>query len=259
MKIHIFFKTFISTTACFVCVFMAAYVHAHTPTICQNHINFEEKSKGIEAGLLEAIATIESKLNPYVVNVQGRGYQFCTLQEAAHFVNKKISQGIQNISVGPMQLHVPSHRRNFSSIEAMIDPYKNITYAARLFKKLKKQYGSCEKAVRYYHSANPDASRRYKDRVFGAWSRIKSRQKTGPLHPINGTKKENSLKKLGITDTQKHVLSCIKMAQRLHHSPQSLHAGKIISLSHDQTIPMARFTHLNLKHSDYPQYFNQLS
>lgn len=240
MKTPIFFKILFLMVVCYACVFTPTFTQAHTPAICQKHINFEEKSKGIESGLLEAIATIESKLNPYVVNVQGRGYQFRSLQEAARFVEKKIDQGIQNISVGPMQLHVPSHRRHFPSIEAMIDPYKNITYAARLFKKLKKQYGSCEKAVRYYHSANPDANRRYKDRVFGAWSRIKSRQKIAPLHPVYATKKQLAVSKLGITDIQEHGLSCIKMARRLRHSPESLHAGKIITLSHDQTIPTTR-------------------
>lgn len=127
-------------------------------------------------GLLEAIATVESRLNLYVVNVQGIGYQFHTLDQAASFVKQKISAGIKNISVGPMQLHVPSHRRHFGSVEEMLDPVKNITYAGKLLQKLKKTYGSCEDAVRYYHSADPHHNRQYQRRVFGAWAVIKKKQ-----------------------------------------------------------------------------------
>ncbi len=207
---------------------------AHTPAICQNHINFEEKSRGIEAGLLEAIATIESKLNPYSVNVQGRSYQFRTLQSAAAFVRDRINEGIQNISVGPMQLHVPSHRRYFKSIEDMIDPYKNITYAAKLFKKLKSQYGSCEKAVKYYHSANPCANETYKNRVFGAWARIKKRQKTCPSivpQPITN-------KSQGLTDVQKQRFHDLQIGYHISQSPEQMNMAKIVKRSHDELSPL---------------------
>ena len=89
-----------------------------TPDVCRQHIDKEEKSKGIESGLLEAIAQIESKLTPYTVNASGYGHSFKTVDAAVQFIKTKQNEGCRNISVGPMQLHLPSHRRNFNSIES---------------------------------------------------------------------------------------------------------------------------------------------
>lgn len=149
-----------------------------TREACREHIDREEKLKGIEPGLLEAIAQIESRLSPLSVNAGGRGYSFRTVGEAVCFIKRKQSEGCKNISVGPMQLHIPSHQRNFSSIEEMLDPHQNISYAAKLLNRLKRKTGSMEKAVKLYHSDNPHSSENYKNRVFGAWAKIRNR-KTG--------------------------------------------------------------------------------
>lgn len=147
-----------------------------TRKACLEHIGREEKLKGIEPGLLEAIAQIESKLSPLSVNAGGRAHFFKTVSEAVCFIKKKQSEGCRNISVGPMQLHLPSHRRNFSSIEEMLDPHQNISYAAKLLSRLQRKTGSMEKAVKRYHSDNPHASENYKNRVFGAWAKIRKRK-----------------------------------------------------------------------------------
>lgn len=146
-----------------------------TKEVCRQHIHTEEKSKGIESGLLEAIAQIESKLAPYTVNASGCGHSFKTVDAAVQFIKTKQSEGCRNISVGPMQLHLPSHRRNFNSIESMLDPKKNISYAANLLAKLKRRTGCVEKAVKMYHSGNHHMGEAYKNRVFGAWAKIRKR------------------------------------------------------------------------------------
>jgi soluble lytic murein transglycosylase-like protein len=143
-----------------------------------------EREKGIEPGLLEAIAQIESKLNPYVVNACGRGYQFKSAAEAAKFVKQKQNQGYRNISVGVMQLHVPSHHHHFASLEQMCEIENNVAYGAKLLKRLKKRNGSNEAAVKLYHSPNPRANEPYKSRVFGAWARIKLSRNEGAV-PVN--------------------------------------------------------------------------
>lgn len=140
---------------------------------CLEKIRQVEKEKGIEPGLLEAIAQIESKSCPYVVNACGRGYSFKSASEAAKFVKEKQTQGYRNISVGAMQLHVPSHRRNFKSLEEMCEIEHNVAYGAKLFKKLKRQCGTNEGAIKLYHSPNSHANEIYKTRVFGAWANIK--------------------------------------------------------------------------------------
>ena len=131
----------------------------------------QEKEKGIPHGLLLAIASVESKESPYVVNAKGRSYNFKSAGEAANFVRKVQKEGYTNINVGCMQLNVPSHRRNFASIEKMIEPESNIAYAAKLLKRLERDHGSIEHAVRYYNSSCPIANTRYKQKVDNAWSR----------------------------------------------------------------------------------------
>lgn len=143
---------------------------------CRYHIDKEEKSKGIEPGLLEAIAQIESKLQPLSVNAAGRAYKFKTIEEATSFIRTKQKEGYRNISVGPMQLHVPSHRQNFKSLEDMLDPQKNISYAAKLLTRLKRKTGSTEEAVKLYHSPDKEANQAYRKRVFGAWAAIRKRK-----------------------------------------------------------------------------------
>lgn len=165
-----------------------------TKEVCRQHIHTEEKSKGIESGLLEAIAQIESKLAPYTVNAGGYAHSFKTADAAVQFIKTKQDQGCRNISVGPMQLHLPSHRRNFNSIESMLDPKKNISYAANLLAKLKRRTGCVEKAVKMYHSGNHHMGEAYKNRVFGAWAKIRKRTATpSNVHEISTKNTSNSV------------------------------------------------------------------
>ncbi len=166
-------------------------VKSHAITLrqkCVNEIRKVEKDKGIEPGLLEAIAQIESKMNPYVVNACGRAFHFSSAEETARFVKKKQAEGYRNISVGPMQLHVPSHRHKFKSIEQMCEIEPNVAYSAKLLKKLKHKTGSNEGAVKLYHSPDAYANEPYKARVFGAWAKIKVKRKQQDATSVKATK-----------------------------------------------------------------------
>ena len=156
-----------------------------TTQTCREHIEKEEKSKGIEPGLLEAIAQIESKLAPYTVNASGDGYSFKTVEAAVQFIKAKKKQGCRNISVGPMQLQLRWHQHNFKSIEEMIEPQKNISYAAKLLAKFKRQTGSMEKAVKMYHTGNPHTGEAYKERVFNALAKIRIRKARSNIQPVS--------------------------------------------------------------------------
>ncbi len=167
-------------------------VHSKTNEACKECIIKHEKQKGIEPGLLEAIVQIESKFKPYAVNACGRAHNFGSAAEAARFVQDKQNQGYQNISVGPAQLHVPSHRGKFPNLERMIELEGNIACAAKLLKRLKQQTGSWEGAVKRYHSADPYAGERYRSMVFGAWAKI--RKVRGKWDSKAGKKKNPALK-----------------------------------------------------------------
>lgn len=68
-----------------------------------------------------------------------------------------------------MQVNHYYHRKNFDSVEAMLDPEANIQYAAKLLKKLKQDNGSWTMAVALYHASprNKKAQRRYVCAVIG--------------------------------------------------------------------------------------------
>ena len=166
-------------------------VESHAITLrqkCLNEIRKVEKDKGIEPGLLEAIAHVETKFSPYAVNVGGRGHYFHSAEEAATFVKKKQAEGYRNISVGPMQLHVPSHRHKFKSLEQMCEIEHNVAYSAKLLKRLKGKTGTNEGAVKLYHSPDSYANEPYKTRVFGAWAKIKVKRKQQDAMPVKATK-----------------------------------------------------------------------
>ena len=132
----------------------------------------QETEKGIPQNLLRAIAKIESGLSPWAVNAGGRAHMFRSKAAAASYVRELVDQGTTNFSVGCMQLHYASHRRNFKSIEAMLEPQNNIAHAARLIKSLERRHGSIERAIKYYHSASPAHHNAYKSRVYGMWAKL---------------------------------------------------------------------------------------
>ncbi|MDR1488696.1 MAG: transglycosylase SLT domain-containing protein [Holosporales bacterium] len=124
-----------------------------------------EQRYEIPKGLLHAIAMVESKMKPYAVNRSKKTYHFSTKKEAKEFIEKSIKNGQRNISIGCLQLLYNAHKRNFgNSIDNMLDPEKNVNYAAKYLKLLYSKTGSWEKAVKRYHSCiSSRASKYYKN------------------------------------------------------------------------------------------------
>ncbi|MDR0695317.1 MAG: lytic transglycosylase domain-containing protein [Holosporales bacterium] len=115
----------------------------------------EESKHGIPAGLLDAIAAVESEYAPHLVNTRTKDHRFKTKQKAAQFAQKAIAAGNRNMSVGCMQIHYKSHSQHFGSVDEMLDPNKNIAYGAQLLRQLYNKYKSWEKAVKLYHASKP--------------------------------------------------------------------------------------------------------
>ena len=99
----------------------------------------------------------------------GTSYIAKSIDEAASVVSDKVSKGYTNIDIGIMQLNYRWHGGEFNSVEEMLTPVKNITYAAKLLVSLKKQHGDWHKAVRYYHSATPEHHKKYSRKVVLCW------------------------------------------------------------------------------------------
>ena len=129
----------------------------------------QEELNKIPSGLLLAIATVESGSEPYALNIQGKSVIGRNKTEVANLIHEALAKGITNIDVGVMQLNIRWHRENFGSIEEMLEPKKNIEYAAGFLLKLYKKYGDWHKAVKFYHSSTAEYYRKYSRKITLAW------------------------------------------------------------------------------------------
>lgn len=159
---------------------------------CKEVIAEQETQKGIPQDLLKAIAKVESGISPWVINSKGRAHVFRSKEAAVRHAKGLIDEGFTNFSVGCMQLHYASHRRNFKSVEAMFEPKNNITHAAKLIKKLERRHGSMERAVKLYHSASPVYHNSYKSRVYGTWAKMRRPKKDASLNTVALQKPQKS-------------------------------------------------------------------
>lgn len=132
-------------------------------------IAVQEEQNNIPSGLLLAIAMVESGSEPYALNIQGKSVIGRNKTEAANLIHEALAKGITNIDVGIMQLNIKWHRENFGSIEEMLEPKKNIEYAASFLLTLYKKYGDWHKAVRFYHSSTAEYHRKYSRKITLAW------------------------------------------------------------------------------------------
>lgn len=152
--------------------------------VCEQHISDVSKAEGIPLGLLYAVALTESgsngRLSPYALNIEGVTFVAKTRSDAvaAFDVARKADKKL--IDLGCMQINYFYHFAGFQSVEDMLDPKQNITYAAVFLKTLKKQHGSWTNAVARYHAGpkNKIAQQRYVCKVmrnlvsssFGGWT-----------------------------------------------------------------------------------------
>lgn len=132
-------------------------------------IRAAEEKHDIPEGLLLAIAEIESSTSPYAINMSGKSHFAGSLNEAKKLVQTALDSGLTNIDIGVMQLNYRWHSKQFTSVDEMLTPEKNIEYAASLLAGLKNTHGSWQEAVRYYHSAKPEHNTRYSRKVVMAW------------------------------------------------------------------------------------------
>ena len=135
----------------------------------KKYIAAVEQRNRIPRGLLSAIALVESDFKPYAVNIEGKPITVSNKSEAIKTIKNALNSGITNIDIGIAQINYRWHKDKFKSIEEMINPATNIEYAAKLLSSLFKQHGTWHKAIRHYHSANPDHHRRYSRKVVIAW------------------------------------------------------------------------------------------
>ena len=154
---------------------MLALVEAFTMSIIANAedvtllISEAEKEYNIPKGLLLAIAEVESDLNPHAVGVEGRAITTRSKEESSRAINHHLKSGSTNIDIGVMQVNYHWHGKSFNDIREMLEPSKNVAYAAKLLKTLYDKHHDWQKAVRHYHSATPEHHKKYSRKIILTW------------------------------------------------------------------------------------------
>jgi soluble lytic murein transglycosylase-like protein len=151
---------------------------------CEREMAAAAQAHGIPLGVLYAVGLTETgrggSLSPYALNIDGKPSYDVTPAEALRRLEAARRAGARTIDVGCMQINHRFHARHFASVAGMLDPPRNVAYAARFLRQLKEREGSWTMAVARYHAGpdNDPAQKRYVCRVisnmvasgFGGWT-----------------------------------------------------------------------------------------
>jgi len=149
----------------FICEAHAADIKIAAP--CEAQMLRAARHFQIPVNVLYAVGLTESargsRLEPFAINVDGQSYFSSTLSEALQKVRMAQARGAKLIDIGCMQINHHYHGKQFSSLELMFDPARNVDYGAKFLVDLKAREGSWTKAVARYHAGpgNEPAQRRY--------------------------------------------------------------------------------------------------
>ncbi|MBN3785710.1 transglycosylase SLT domain-containing protein [Burkholderia sp. Ac-20353] len=119
----------------------------------------------VDPKVLAGIALNESAYGarawPWTLNVAGQGYFFKTRTEAYKAIEMLLAHGRCDFDVGLMQVNWCYHGKRFASAWDALAPATNIRVAEAILNENYARTGSVEKAIAYYHSANPAPGRAY--------------------------------------------------------------------------------------------------
>lgn len=135
------------------------------PNPCTQAISEAERRFGIPEGLLQAMSVHESGVNgqpyPWALNLGGRVVYATTQDKAQKILDERRAKGRKNLYAGCMQLSVFHHGGNFRSLGDMLQPQRNVGYAAKYLAAHFEDYGDWEAAVRRYQGGKARQSAAY--------------------------------------------------------------------------------------------------
>lgn len=122
----------------------------------------------------------KGSLHPHALNIEGRAVFPASASLAIAEFERARRSGRKLIDLGCMQVNFHYHGDQFRSVTEMLDPARNVDYAARFLKRLKEKHETWSMAVARYHAGpnNDPAQKRYVCRVianmvatgFGKWT-----------------------------------------------------------------------------------------
>ncbi len=157
-----------------------------TAQLCTEQTAKLEQSEDIPLHLLTAISLAETgrwqKSSeeilawPWTVTANGQGQHFDSKVEALAEVEILVTQGVENIDVGCMQVNLKYHNTAFETLSQALDPATNTRYAAQFLKKLYAPHKDWMKAVGNYHSSTPDKNLKYRAKLVRLWNKTRAIQ-----------------------------------------------------------------------------------
>jgi len=152
--------------------------------LCEREMIRASRKYGVPLGMLYAVGLTETgqkgSLQPYALNVEGRAVYGLDKSDALRQFAQARAAGAKLIDLGCMQINHYFHADQFSSLDEMLEPGKNVDYAARFLKQLREREGNWTMAVARYNAGpnNNPAQKRYVCRVianmvasgFGEWT-----------------------------------------------------------------------------------------
>jgi|GEM_PF-2382746 len=109
---------------------------------------------------------------PWVLNVDGETHFFDNKMLATKFLLNIVKNGLKNVDVGCLQVSVKHHGHKFKNLEEMLDPIKNVSYAAKYVAENYAETNNWKQAVAYYHSRTPSIGKEYLNKVMRVWQKI---------------------------------------------------------------------------------------
>ena len=157
---------------------------AYAANPCEPEILNAAERYDIPVGILYAVGLTETgnkgSLQPNALNIDGKAVFPRSRAEALATFDQARSEGARLIDLGCMQINHRYHGDDFRSVSDMLDPHRNVDYAARFLVKLHTRHETWSMAVARYHAGpdNDPAQKRYVCRVitnmvatgFGKWT-----------------------------------------------------------------------------------------
>lgn len=151
---------------------------------CEREILSAAARYSVPAGILYSVGLAETgrrgSLQPYALNIEGKAVFARSEPEALSIFASARAAGKKLIDLGCMQINYYYHHQAFASPAAMLDPHRNVDFAARFLANLHARHQTWTMAVARYHAGpnNDPAQKRYVCRVianlvatgYGRWT-----------------------------------------------------------------------------------------
>jgi hypothetical protein len=147
--------------------------------VCEKAVAAASAGHQLPAGLLSAIATVESgrldpqtgslKPWPWTIDANGAGSMYDSASSAIQAAAAFEAAGITSLDIGCLQVNLAQHPDAFQSLAQAFDPAANAEYAASFLSSLEQKFGNWPQAVAAYHSQTPALGQPYAAKVYAAW------------------------------------------------------------------------------------------